>query len=84
MPRPESLRLRTKLIAEFEQLAERLEHGDATSIEEAQDRLYGIALTEDCDILALVFRALLRVLDDMQSKVDESGVKWSSDDRNSE
>ena len=31
MPRPESLRLRTKLIAEFEQLAERFEHGNAAA-----------------------------------------------------
>ena len=77
MPQPETLRVRLQLMSRFEQLAERLEHGDTTAIRAAQDHLYGVALCGDTYTLGLVFRALTQVLSDMQQEIDAGGWKYS-------
>ncbi len=43
MPSSETLRLRIELISQFEQLAERLAHGDKTAVEPSTDILVGFA-----------------------------------------
>lgn len=75
MPTPANLRLRLKLLSDFDQLVARLEARDDSAIKEAQDRLYGIALTEDPGTLALIFRALARVLEEQQPAIDAGGFK---------
>ncbi len=76
MPSPASLRLRVKLIHDFEQLSERLAHGDETAMEEARDRLVGISLAADCQTMADVFRALGQVLTDQQVTIDHGGFRY--------
>jgi hypothetical protein len=76
MPTPQNLRLRLKLISQFDQLAERLTHGDETALEEAKDRLFGIATACDCDVMSQVFRALAKVLTDMQKTIDDGGFQF--------
>ena len=76
MPTSESLRLRIRLIAEFEQLAERLAHGNETTVEEAQNRLYGAAMAANVDTLALIMKALATVPSQMQDEIDRGGLKF--------
>ena len=73
MPSPESLRIRVQLIHTFDQLAERLANGDASAIEEAQDRIAGLAICDDPYVLSLVMRAMARVLTDQQEELDRGG-----------
>jgi hypothetical protein len=70
MPQPENLRLRAQLIAEFDQLAERLAHGDRTAVADAHDIICGLTLCDDLDTLAQVMRALARVLEEQQAEID--------------
>ncbi len=75
MPSPANLRLRLQLIAQFDQLAERLADGDQSALAEAHDRIAGLTLCDDCDTLASVFRALARVLEEQQGEIDRGGFK---------
>jgi hypothetical protein len=80
MPTPSTLRKRLQLTHDFEQLYSRLESGDAAAveeaIEEARDIICGLVLCEDAEVLALVFRALVKVLDDMQQEIDHGGWQF--------
>jgi len=77
MPTPRNLRLRLKLISQFDQLAERLTHGDETALEEAKDRLFGIATACDCDVMSQVMKAMARVLEEQQQEIDRGGWKMT-------
>lgn len=76
MPRPENLRLHLKLLSDLDQLAARLEAGDQSAVAEAQDRLYGVALCNDPITLALVMKALAKVLADFQQEIDAGGWRF--------
>jgi hypothetical protein len=76
MPRPESLRLRVALISTFDQLAARLADHDESALLEAVDRLQGIALTADCDVMSQVMKAMARVLEEQQGQIDNAGFQW--------
>lgn len=78
MPDPYSLRLRLKLISEFDQLAVRLDHNEPGAVEEARDRIAGMTLCDEPDILAMFIRAMARTLADMQDEIDRGG--WTTKD----
>ena len=75
MPSPAILRTRLRLIADIDQLVERLQQGDESALAEAQDRLSGIALSADCHTMSLLFRAVSRVIDEQQISIDNAGFK---------
>jgi hypothetical protein len=80
MPTPSTLRKRLALIADLDQLASRLDNRDPAAIEETQDHIAGLTLCDDPNILAMVIRAMARVLTDMQQELDRGGWTFGGND----
>ena len=76
MASPQSLKTRLALMSKFEQLAARLSDGDESAVEDARECLVGIEMAATCSTMAMIFKALVAVLGDMQGEIDAAGFRY--------